>query len=280
MDFHGTMVDYLKAKAILFSQCDYGLINYDSEYNTALTKLVKCETLYYSLKSDKADYTARNIKSFGNGGMQYDFLTICEMFRINVAIPGMFTVYNSLSAAACAYHDGIAPNVVRNAFKKLSGIPGRMEFVKNDRNLQIYIDYAHTPDALENVLHTLREIKTAGRLIVLFGCGGDRDTAKRPLMGKIASRLADFVIITSDNSRTEDPVRIIKDILKGIDKELPYTVIENRADAIKYAVDTAEKDDIILFAGKGHEDYEITADGRHYFNEKELIHKFTSAEGT
>jgi len=277
LDFHGTMDNYLKAKAILFSQCDVGLINYDDEYCTALTKLVKCETLYYSVKSDKADYTARNIKSFGDG-IQYDFLTICEMFRVNVSIPGMFTVYNSLSAAACAYHDGIAPAVIRSAFRKLNGIPGRIEFIANDRNLRIFIDYAHTPDALENVLRTLRDIKGTGRLTVVFGCGGDRDSAKRQVMGKIASKLADFVIITSDNSRTEDPKKIINDIMKGIDKELPYAVIENRTDAIKYAVDTAEKDDIILLAGKGHEDYEITADGRHPFNEKELIHKFTSAE--
>jgi UDP-N-acetylmuramyl-tripeptide synthetase len=278
LDFHGSMEKYLKAKAILFSQCDIGIINADDKYHGALTKLAKCELLYYSVKDD-SDFTAKNIKDLGVDGIRYDFLTKCEMFRLHTPISGIFTVYNTLAAVSCAYHDGISPTIIRNALKKLQGIPGRLEFVRNDKNLNVFIDYAHTPDAMENVLKTLRNIKNYGKLILVFGCGGDRDNSKRPVMGKIASKLADFVIVTSDNSRTEDPKKIINDIMKGIDKELPHTVIENRVEAIKYVVDTAEKNDIILLAGKGHENYEITADGKHPFNESELVRKFTSAEG-
>lgn len=282
MDFHDTMEEYLKAKAILFRQCDVGFINYDDDYSECITELAECEIMYYSVLSDNADYTAKNIHNLGVNGMRFDFLALSEIFRVTTPIPGMFTVYNTLAASACAYHDGISPAIIRSALKKLQGVPGRIERVRNDKNLAIFIDYAHTPDALENVLKTLREIKLAGnnkgRLTVLFGCGGDRDSIKRPIMGKIASKLADFVIVTSDNSRTENPKQIINDIMKGIDKELPHIIIENRADAIKYAVDTAQKDDIILLTGKGHENYEITADGKHPFNEKELVYKFMSAE--
>ena len=278
LDFHGTMEEYLKAKAILFRQSDIGIVNCDDEYCEALSKLAKCEMLYYSVNGG-ADFNAENIKKLGTDGVRYDFHTVCEMFRLTVPIPGTFTVYNSLAAVSCAYHDGIAPAVIRTALKKFQGVPGRLELLRNERNINVFIDYAHTPDALENVLTVLRELKNGGNLIVLFGCGGDRDNIKRSVMGKIASRLADFVIITSDNSRTEDPKKIINDIMRGIDKELPHIVIENRAEAIKYAVDMAGKNDIILLAGKGHENYEITADGKHPFSERELVYKFTSAEG-
>ena len=278
LDFHGTMEEYLKAKAILFSQCGIGIINYDDEYSEDLSELAECEMLYYSV-NDNSDFSAGNIKNLGIDGVRFDFFAACEVFRLTIPIPGMFTVYNSLAAVSCAYHDGVAPAIIRNALKKFQGVPGRLEFLRNDKNLNIFIDYAHTPDALENVLKVLRNIRNSGKLIVLFGCGGDRDNTKRLVMGKIASRLADFVIVTSDNSRTEDPKKIINDIMKGIDKEVPHIVIENRAEAIKYAVDIAKKNDIILLAGKGHEKYEITADGKHPFNEKELVYKFTSAEG-
>lgn len=281
LDFHTSMDDYMRAKAILFRQCDVGFLNYDDEYSRMIEKLSNCKICYYSAESDEADYTAKNIKNYGIGGIRYDFLTLNDMFRVNSPIPGKFTVYNTLAAISCAYYDGIAPIAIRNALRDLHGVPGRMEHIRNDRNLNIFIDYAHTPDALENVLKALREIKNAdtdtGRLTVLFGCGGDRDSTKRPVMGKIASKFADFVIITSDNSRSEDPEKIINDIMRGIDKELPHIIIANRADAIKFAVDTAEKNDIILFAGKGHEDYEITVDGKHPFSERELIEKFTTS---
>lgn len=283
MDFHITMEDYLQAKAILFRQCETGFFNYDDDYSLQITELADCKTLFYSAVSDEADYTAKNIVNFGVDGIRYEFLTEGELFRICSPIPGMFTVYNTLAAIACAYHDNVPPSAIRVAVKKLYGVPGRLERVGNDRGLAVFIDYAHTPDALENVLKALREIKATscnkGRLTVLFGCGGDRDSTKRPIMGRIASKLADFTIITSDNSRTENPQKIINDIMKGIDKELPHIVIENRANAIKYAIDTAGKHDIILLAGKGHENYEITADGKHPFSEKELVRKFTSAEG-
>lgn len=275
LDFHGNMDNYYKAKRLLFRQCEIGIFNYDDEYalRAFMDSGIECEKLSYSLQSNEADYIAKNIKDGNISGISYNFLTLNRMFRINCSLQGRFTVYNTLAAAACAYRLGIEPSVIQAALRKLKGVPGRLERVPIlSSDFSVFIDYAHTPDALENVLKTIRSFITDdNRLTVLFGCGGDRDRSKRPLMGAIASRLADFVIVTSDNSRTENPEQIIRQILKGIDKERPYKVIPNRKEAIEYAVRTAKRGDVILLAGKGHENYEITADGKHPFNETDIV---------
>jgi len=166
---------------------------------------------------------------------------------------------------------GISPRAVSDAVTSFTGVDGRLEKVRLDGvDFTVYIDFAHTPDALEKTLNLLRTLKR-GKLIVLFGCGGDRDRSKRPEMGAIASRLADFTIVTSDNSRSEEPSEIIRQIVKGIDRERPHKVIESRREAIEYAVENAKSGDIILLAGKGHERYETDKSGRHPFDERECV---------
>ena len=164
---------------------------------------------------------------------------------------------------------GIPHHVIKEGIEKLGGVPGRLERVANNRGISIFVDYAHTPDALESVLTLLGKLKK-GRLIAVFGCGGNRDAAKRPLMGAIASRLADEAVVTSDNPRGEDPGQIIEDITKGLDRKR-FRIIENRRDAIFHAIRTAKPDDVVLVAGKGHEDYQIIGDTTLHFSDREVI---------
>ena len=166
---------------------------------------------------------------------------------------------------------GFDIDTVATAFEKMQGVKGRAEVVPTGKDFTVIIDYAHTPDGLSNILSTFKELKK-GRLVCLFGCGGDRDAKKRPIMGSIAARLSDFVIVTSDNPRTEEPSLIIKDILEGMkNTKTPYTVIENRIEAIKYAVTNAKTDDIIVLAGKGHETYQILKTGKIHLDEREVV---------
>ena len=191
---------------------------------------------------------------------------------MRTVIPGAFSVSNTLEAAACASCLGISPAVISQAICALSGVSGRMERVRiGTADYSVFIDYAHTPDALWNVLNTIRSLKQdERRLVLVFGCGGDRDKTKRPVMGKIASELADLCVVTSDNSRSEDPMDIIKDITEGM-WEGTYVVIPKRADAIDYVIREAVRGDVILLAGKGHEEYEIDRDGKHPFCEREIV---------
>ena len=181
---------------------------------------------------------------------------------------------NSMQAAACTMELGIGATVVKDALASMAGVKGRMERVRLGlgADFTVLIDYAHTPDALENLLRSARGIQKEGqRTVLLFGCGGDRDRGKRSLMGRIATEYADLVILTSDNSRSEDPQRIIEEILVGIDRQKNHRVIVDRREAIRYAVMTAQKGDLILLAGKGHEEYEITGEGRFPFCEKQIV---------
>ena len=193
--------------------------------------------------------------------------------EINMHIPGRYNIQNALGSALACLNEGISLEVVKRGFENMSGVPGRCEIVTKKYNLgyEIIVDYAHTPDGLENILKTVREF-TKGRLISVFGCGGDRDRTKRPIMGKIGTELSDIAVITSDNPRSEDPLAIIQDILPGVEKtSCPYEVIENRKKAIKKALEIAQKDDVILIAGKGHETYQILKDKTISFDEKKII---------
>jgi UDP-N-acetylmuramyl-tripeptide synthetase len=196
---------------------------------------------------------------------------------MHLTIPGSFSVINGMLAAAVAIGEGISPDVVARVFQKTSGVPGRMERVVADEkdppfDFSAVIDYAHTPDALENILKTLLPLRAGGgRLLLLFGCGGDRDRGKRKRMGRIASAYADFVIVTSDNCRGEPRERILRDVMRGINKEKPHTVIADRKEAIETAVALARKGDILLLAGKGHERYEIQENRRIPFDERQIL---------
>ena len=272
LDFHLSMDNYALAKSKLFSNSKICILNYDDSYSERIGENAKGIKYFYSLNCSKADYYIENLKMLGVDGFEYDLVTPKGKLKIKSYLCGYFNVYNTMAAAVSALCDGISPIYVEQGIKSVNNVKGRLERVElPSTDLNLYIDYAHTPDALEKVLCCIRDFKEDNQKItVLFGCGGDRDKTKRSVMGKIASRLADFTVITSDNSRSERPSDIINDILKGVDKERPYKVIENRKEAIEYVVINSCADDIILLAGKGHEDYEIDFSGKRYFSEIEI----------
>ena len=269
LDYHITMENYLEAKKKLFKMCRTAVINSDDSYAQKLTEGLDCKTVTYSTGNDST-YSAKAI-NYRPASVEYEFVSDTDICHIKVATGGKFTVYNSLCAAVCAVEAGISITTAAEALAELNGVKGRAESVPTGRDFTIIIDYAHTPDGLKNILSTFRECKK-NRLIVVFGCGGDRDKTKRPIMGSIAEHFADYVIVTSDNPRTEDPGEIIKDILAGMkNSAVPVKVIENRTEAIKFAVSIAEKDDIIVLAGKGHETYQILGTGTIHFDEREIV---------
>ncbi|MCL1859861.1 MAG: UDP-N-acetylmuramoyl-L-alanyl-D-glutamate--2,6-diaminopimelate ligase [Oscillospiraceae bacterium] len=272
LDFHGSMENYKRAKAKLFRMCKTGILNADDEATRDIIDLSASKNYLYGIKS-RADFQADNIKYLGVNGIEYDFAAINtdKIFKISSPMAGGFYVYNTLAAATAGYILGIDGEIISGALKKVK-IRGRMEKLDTNTPYSIFIDYAHTPDALENVLKSIR-IFTEGRIIALFGCGGDRDKIKRPIMGRIASKNSDFCIITSDNSRTEEPVNIIEDIVRGISGD-KFTKIIDRREAIEYAMDIAQPGDVILLAGKGHEDY-INEKGQiKHFSEREIVYEF------
>ena len=269
LDYHGTMENYLAAKKKLFKMCRTAVINSDDSYAARLTEGLDCKIVTYSTGNDST-YSAKGI-NYHPTGVEYEFVSDTEIEHIKVNTGGKFTVYNSLCAASCAVEIGISIKTVSAALAEMHGVKGRAEVVPTGRDFTVIIDYAHTPDGLKNILSTFRECKK-NRLIVVFGCGGDRDKTKRPIMGNIAARFADFAIVTSDNPRSEEPGAIIKDILEGMKGvATPYKVVENRIEAIKYAVSIAVKDDIIVLAGKGHETYQILKTGTIHLDEREVV---------
>jgi len=272
LDFHGTMENYAAAKAKLFAMSRRNIINADDEWGSFMYEHAAGEKMYYSANGN-TPFVAQNIVNHKTDGVEYYLVSDNDAVHVRCMIPGSFTVYNTLCAAAAGILCGISGSQIAIALRSLSGVAGRMErVILDEADISVFVDYAHTPDALENVLNSVRSFKTPDeRLTVVFGCGGDRDKVKRPVMGKIATTLADNVIITSDNSRTEDPNAIINDILVGVLPNSSYTTIVGRVDAINYAIKNAQSGEIILVTGKGHEDYEINATGKHAFSEKQVI---------
>ena len=270
IDIHHTMEAYFAAKCILFERCSKAVINADDPWAVMIPLSEGMETLFFSEKGDSG-LVASDIVCRANGVEFAMSLNGGEAQRVSVGIPGRFTVYNLLSAAGCALAAGVELSDVAAALRTAKGVKGRAEVYPNNRDYTIIIDYAHSPDGVENILRSMREL-TSGRLVALLGCGGDRDAAKRPLMGEAAARLADFVIVTSDNPRSEDPESIIKQILPGVEKHsTEHVVIVNRREAIEYAVRNARKDDVIVLAGKGHETYQILSTGTIHFDEREVL---------
>ena len=272
LDFHKTMEEYGKAKAILFDRCRVGSINIDDPYGKVIAAGAKSPCKSCSVK-EKADYTAENI-SLNDDSVEFDLIRGGESFAVKLNIPGEFNVYNAMTALSACDALGISLADACKAIENFGGVMGRAEVVPTGRDFTVIIDYAHTPDALENIIRTVRGF-AKGRVVTLFGCGGDRDALKRPIMGKIAAELSDFVVVTSDNPRTEVPSAIIGDILEGLkDTKTPYTVIENRKEAIGWAIENAEKRDIIILAGKGHETYQIIGKEKYHFDEREVVAEF------
>ena len=269
LDYHKTWENYFNSKRMLFEQCDTAVTNVDDKYGLKIVEGLPCKVKTYAVDNLNSDYTARNVNFLANG-VKYELVSD-SIGRVECQIPGRFSVYNSLCAAAVALSLGFDFKDVVLAVSKCTGVKGRIEVVPTDKDFTVIIDYAHSPDGLENIISSLKEI-AQGRVVTLFGCGGDRDRTKRPLMGEIAARLSDFCVVTSDNPRSEAPDKIIEDILEGMkNSRTPFKVIENRKEAIFWAIENAKKDDIILLAGKGHETYQILPSGTIHFDEREVV---------
>lgn len=269
LDFHKTRENYISAKAKLMCLCDTMLLNKDDKACVKIKDRGKSETLFFSTKDKNADFYAENIKC-DKDKISFDYFG-GTMEHVVVNTPTYFNVYNALCATAAAELLGFDVKNVCACLERFKMPKGRSEIVSDDScPFKVIIDFSHTPDALENILKACKSM-TEGRVILVFGCGGDRDREKRPQMGRIATRYADYTVITADNSRSENTTDIIKAILKGIDKNSRYNVIENREEAIINALNYAKAGDCVLLAGKGHEEYEITKDGKRPFSERNIV---------
>ncbi len=270
LDFHNTMEEYAKAKAMLFPMCEKTAANADDPWTETVMKDAPQPVYTFSAKSDSASLTARDIR-LAPSGVRFCALEEGELVRVKTNLPGQFSVYNALAAISCARLLGVSLADAAAVLETAHGAKGRVEPVPTDGDYSIFIDYAVTPDAIENVLTTLRGIAPK-RLVMLFGAGGDRDRKKRPIMGKLSADIADFVIVTSDNPRTEDPMSIIEEILPGVRAgKAPYKVICDRPEAIRWAIDHHEPGDVILLCGKGHEDYQIIGHEKIHMDEREIV---------
>ena len=270
LDFHGTMEAYRDAKGLLFRQSDTAVLDLDDEAGRYFARTVAVPRLTYSERRDEADLTAKNLRLFPD---RVEFEAVAEgaISRVRLPIPGGFTVYNALGVLTCGLALGLPLADCADALAKAPGVKGRIEVVPVSADFAVIIDYAHTPDALENILTTVRDF-TAGRVICLFGCGGDRDRTKRPQMGAIAGSLADVAVVTSDNPRTEEPEAIIRDILPGLEGTAAEVVVEpDRRAAIRRALSLAKPGDTVVLAGKGHETYQEVGTRVLHLDEREEV---------
>ncbi len=269
LDFHKTMEEYRKAKAILFRMCDVGVYNADDPASEKIMAEATCRAFTYA-EHHEADLKAENVVLHADS-VEFTAVHGGERVPVTLGIPGGFTVYNALCVLGAAMAMGIPLSEAAAALAGAHGVKGRVEVVPTPgRDYTVLIDYAHTPDSLENVLTSVRGY-CKGRLISVFGCGGDRDNTKRPIMGRIGARLSDIAVITSDNPRTEDPNQIIEQILAGISDRSNCVVVENRRRAIREAMAMAKKDDIIVLCGKGHETYQILGTEKTHLDEREEV---------
>lgn len=276
LDYHKTWENYFESKKILFKNCDIAVTNVDDKNGLRIVEDLDVKKVTYAVDNLNSDYTARNV-AFSSNGVRYEL--VCDTIgRVDCPIPGRFSVYNSLCAATICLALGFEFEDVLIAISKSQGVKGRIEVVPTETDYTVIIDYAHSPDGLENIITSLKEI-AEGRVVTVFGCGGDRDRTKRPKMGKIAADLSDFCVVTSDNPRSENPTMIIEDILEGMkDTKTPYQVVENRKEAIAWAMNNAKPKDIILLAGKGHETYQILPTGTIHFDEREVVAEVLAQE--
>lgn len=270
LDFHGTMEEYAAAKRKLFSMCSLGCFNLDDAWADFMRDGASCRTMTFSTEKNEADLVAKDIRLTADG-VRFASVSGDEISITKLGIPGMFSVYNALGTMSVGLALGLSLADCSDAMSSAKGVKGRLEIVPTGRDFSVVIDYSHKPDALEKVLKMLKPV-TRGRLIALFGCGGDRDKLKRPIMGRIAADNADLVVVTSDNPRTEDPDEIIREIVAGMkDKRTPTKVICDRREAIAWAIDNAAPGDVLLLAGKGHEDYQVVGHEKHHMDEREIV---------
>lgn len=276
MDFHKDMEQYFKAKKRLFDMTLKGnIINVDESYGRKIIKEIddnsEAEIITYSLKDKRADYYCTILNTLPTGSDFYLYEKQEFVGLITINMPGLFMIYDAMAAIACCRANGIEFAKIQRGLKQLKGVPGRFEIVENTKGITAIVDYAHTPDALENLLKTASDFKK-GRIICVFGCGGERDKEKRRVMGRVAGEYSDYVIITSDNPRSENPKEIIAEIETGIyDTGCDYEIIEDRYAAIKKAVYLYNKEDMIIVAGKGHETYQLIGKDKTNFDDREIV---------
>lgn len=280
LDFHGTMEAYFQAKLRLFTGLANGhkankraIVNIDDSYGPRIVESCPVPVWTYALKA-KADLRAEDVR-LSLQGTEFTAVTPLGNFRIESHLVGEHNVYNLLAAIGVALHEGATPDQIHHAVTRVTNVPGRFERVMMGQPFTVVVDYAHTEDALNRLLLAAEVVK-AGRIITVFGCGGDRDRGKRPKMGEAAVRSSDVVILTSDNPRTEDPYAILEQVEQGVVKALQqrphvqYRKIADRREAIETAVREAQAADIVLIAGKGHEDYQIIGTTKHHFDDREV----------
>ncbi|PGA90117.1 UDP-N-acetylmuramoyl-L-alanyl-D-glutamate--2,6-diaminopimelate ligase [Bacillus toyonensis] len=281
LDYHGTFEEYKYTKGLFFSRLGnefspidkkFAVLNADDQSVDYFQKLTSAEVITYGI-NNAADVKAKNI-ALSPKGIRFLISSFNGELEINLNLVGRFNVYNALAAITTSLIEGIPLEDISNSLSSIKSVEGRMEIVDEGQDFLLLVDYAHTPDALENVLSTISEF-SKGKIITVFGCGGDRDSKKRPVMGEIACRYSDFVFVTSDNPRSEDPLTIIKDIEKGMLKfnNSKYKLEVNREEAINKAIQMASSNDIVLIAGKGHETYQILKDKTIHFDDKEKAQK-------
>ena len=277
LDFHRTMEAYCDAKAILFQNCEVGVYNADDPWAERLLQNAACRRYSYGERAG-ADLRAENIVLTADH-LAFDAVTKDGRTPVKVGIPGGFMVYNTLDVLGAALALGVPLDKSADDPAKVPHVKGRVEVVPTPgRDYTVLIDYSHTPDSLENILRTVKGF-AKGRTVALFGCGGDRDKTKRPLMGKAAAELADFCIVTSDNPRTEDPRAIIEDILPGMKGIVtPMAVIDDRRAAIVYALENAQPGDVVVLMGKGHETYQEICGVKHHLDEREEVAAYFAAK--
>lgn len=278
MDYHQTMDNYFVAKSKLFtwlSKTAVAVINVDDAYGQKLVSMTKAKTITYGLNKE-AQVTTEDIKlSFADSV----FMLKLPIGKIAITTPliGRHNIYNILAASAAGFSQGLSLAEIKKGVEALECVPGRLEQVKVGQKFSVFVDYAHTEDALKNVLSNLKAVSQS-KIILVFGCGGDRDTTKRPKMGKVASQLADYTIITSDNPRSESPQSIIDQVVGGFEGK-KFEIVIDRKEAIKKALQAAQKNDVVLIAGKGHEDYQIFKDKTVHFDDREVVRELLNANG-
>ncbi|MBM3246279.1 MAG: UDP-N-acetylmuramoyl-L-alanyl-D-glutamate--2,6-diaminopimelate ligase [Candidatus Omnitrophica bacterium] len=270
LDYHQTLENYFQAKARLFSGMapgSFAVINNDNEYGRRLKAMTPAQVVSYGIEQP-ADMTAGNI-NFDIAHSEFSLISAKDKIRLKTSLIGRYNIYNILAAAAWALEEGIDLSAVKSAIEKFTLVPGRLERINFKGDFSVFVDYAHTEDALKNVIGALRPL-ARNKLIVVFGCGGERDQTKRPKMGCCVTELADYAILTSDNPRSEDPQKIIDDIKKGISRD-NYSIIPERRQAIRESLGRALPGDIVLVAGKGHENYQVLKDKTLHFDDCKVI---------
>ena len=283
LDFHKTFENYLAAKCKLFEQVSASdqvkdnkgaVINIDDSYGHRVMEKTTAPTITYSTLG-KGTLNASDVH-MSTKNSQYTVNYKGESYPVSMNTTGLFNVYNTLAAIGACLQEGISMEAIDTALKTFSSVPGRFELIEEGQDFAVVVDYAHTPDGLQNILETAKAIKE-NRIIIVFGCGGDRDATKRPIMGRIAAEYGDKIYVTSDNPRTEDPVQIVKDVEVGVKEALrdgtSYEVIVDRREAINYAIHDAKAGDIVIIAGKGHENYQILKNETIHFDDREEARK-------